>query len=517
MTENKRELPLGINDFESIRTGGYLYVDKTEYVYELATQGKPYFLGRPRRFGKSLLLSTLKAYFLGKKELFEGLAIADLEKDWIERPVICIDLNKPDIHDAATLSAVLDSILHELEKEWGVEPYDKYPSLRFEGIIRRACEKTKKRVVVLVDNYDKPLFDTLDNKEVNDEICNILRSLYCILKSADAYLHFVMLTGVTKISKLNEFSDMNQLIDVSTYYRLEGICGITEDELTANFEPELRHFAEECKLTCEDALNELKIRYGGYHFTKKSTEMYYNPFSLLNTLSCGKFTDNWLQSDMPTFLVKMVRNAGFTISEFEDDVLLSEEFMYHYRSHVNDPTPLLYQNGYLTIKDCIFNRQVYKLGFPNTEVKYGVLNKLMPVYVSEWTKDDSSISKFTEKLLSGDVDGFMTLLQAIYAGMPNELENQVEKYYRNIIYLIFTLMGQFVQTEVHNADAVVKTPDTVFVFEFKLDETSTAAAALKQINDKSYAIPYTADNLKIVKIGVEFNTKDRTIGRWLIN
>ncbi|MDR3308363.1 MAG: ATP-binding protein [Tannerella sp.] len=519
MIATNRKSPLGIQDFESLRTDQCLYVDKTAYIYRLVNQGKPYFLGRPRRFGKSLFLSTLKAYFLGKKELFEGLEIAEMEKDWTKYPVIYIDFNKANCQDVATLNEILDNILRKLETEWGADPNDKLPSLRFEGIILRAYEKTKQRVVVLVDEYDKPLLGTLDDIDTNDAIRNVMKGFYGVLKSSDACLRFVMLTGVTKFSKVSVFSDLNHLVDISMDKQYAGICGISEEELLGNFEPELRALAEEQEMTYEETLAKMKKLYDGYHFAKKSTGIY-NPFSVLKTLACLDFVHYWFMSGTPTFLVKMVRKAGLDIRKFEGDIPVSADSISDYSVEFNDPTPLLYQTGYLTIKR--YNEQInaYVLGFPNEEVKYGFLRELLQIYTPT-NRSDFFVGLFVEELWAGDVDGFMTRLRAFFASIPNELENKTEKHYQTIFYLLFTMMGQSIQTEVHtakgNADAVVKTSDTVFVFEFKLDENSTAEAALKQIDDKSYAIPYTAGNLKIVKIGVEFNTTDRTIGRWLVN
>ncbi|MDR3252818.1 MAG: ATP-binding protein, partial [Tannerella sp.] len=511
MITTNRKLPTGIQDFEKLRTGNYLYVDKTAYVYSLTRGGTPYFLGRPRRFGKSLLLSTLKAYFLGKKELFEGLAIAGLEKDWTKYPVLHFDLID-EISSLSDMEAVLHDALTKFERTYGSEASEQILSLRFKGVIQRAYEQTGKKVVVLIDEYDKPLLSTMDNPALNEEVRKALKGFYGVLKSSDAYLRFVMLTGVTKFSKVSVFSDLNQLVDISMNKQYAGICGISEEELLGNFEPELRALGKERNMTYEAVLAEMKRRYDGYHFAKESVGMY-NPFSVLQTFFCLDFVNYWFQSGTPTFLARMVRNAGLDIRKFEGDIPISADSISDYRVELNDPTPLLYQTGYLTIKgyNAMFNE--YLLGFPNEEVKYGFLNVLLPMYVARWTDGDFSIPQFAKDLWAGNVDGFMTRLRAFFASIPNELENKTEKHYQTIFHLLFTMMGQYVQSEVHtavgNADAVVKTADTVFVFEFKLDENSTAEAALKQIDDKSYTIPYTAGNRKILKIGVEFDTQKR--------
>jgi hypothetical protein len=513
-----RKLPIGIQDFEDLRTNGYIYVDKTAYLYRLVSLGKPYFLGRPRRFGKSLFLSTLKAYFLGKKELFEGLAIAGLEKDWTEYPVFHIDLNEEGFTDLHSLYSALDTNLKRLEFHWGKDETETTPASRLSGLIRRACEKTGRKVVVLVDEYDKPLVNTMDKKEVNESMRDILKGFYGILKSADAYLRFVMLTGVTKFSKVSVFSDLNHLVDISLDNQYAGICGISESELTACFQPEIAGLAERRKLTYEETLAELKKRYDGYHFSENSEGMY-NPFSLLNTFNAGAFRDYWFATGTPTFLVKMLKTMDFDIETMENDVKVSANSITDYRAEYEDPIPLLYQSGYLTIKDydALFNE--YILGFPNEEVKYGFLNELLPAYMPKKNiMGEFYSANFVRDLLAGNVDGFMNRLKAFFAGIPYELNNKEEKHYQTVFYLLFKLMGQFIEAEqrsaIGRADAVVITDDTVFVFEFKLTENATAEEALQQIDDKNYLIPFTAGNKKLVKVGVEFSKEERGISRW---
>jgi hypothetical protein len=513
-----RKLPIGIQDFEKLRTNGYLYVDKTAHIYRLANEGKPYFLGRPRRFGKSLLLSTLKMYFLGKKELFEGLDIAGLEKDWTEYPVFHIDLNISNYSDLATLQSALNTTLVVLEQQWGKGDSENLLSTRFMGLIRRAYEKTGKRVVVLVDEYDKPLTDTLP--EIHEAIRETLSGFYGILKSADSYLRFVMLTGVTKFSKINVFSQLNQLMDISMSEDYASICGISESELTGNFEPEIRALSKKRQLSYDETLAELKKRYDGYHFCEYSEGMY-NPFSLLNSMQQQAFRNYWFATGTPTFLVKMLKQADFDIRKLENDVTIPANSITDYRVGAINPVPILYQSGYLTIKDYEQSFDTYILGFPNEEVKYGFLNELMPAY-APWTNSDMDFSadKFVKDLLAGKVDAFMTRLRAFFADIPYELNNKNEKHYQTIFYLLFKLMGQFVQVEVSSAigraDAVVALPDTIYVFEFKLSENESAEDALKQIDEKAYLIPYSASERKVVKIGAEFNAAERTLSRWVV-
>jgi hypothetical protein len=513
-----RKLPIGIQDFEKLRTEEYVYVDKTEYVYRLTRVSRPYFLGRPRRFGKSLFLSTLKAYFLGKKELFEGLAIAGLEKDWTEYPLFYIDLNVEGYTDVTSLEKALDTNLKRIESQWGKDETDTTPSSRLLGLIERASGQTGRKVVVLVDEYDKPLVNTLDNKDANDDIRKTLKGFYGVLKSADANLRFVFLTGVTKFSKVSVFSDLNHLTDISLREDYAGICGISESELTAYFQPEIKNLAEKRELTCETALAELKKRYDGYHFAKVSEGMY-NPFSLLNTFEKKDFGKYWFETGTPTFLVKMLKDIDFNIKNLENDVAISADSITDYRAEYEDPVPLLYQSGYLTVKgyDAMFNQ--YMLGFPNEEVKYGFFNELLYVYMpGKNIRGEFYAANFVRDLLANNVDGFMTRLQAFFAGIPYDLDTKEEKHFQKVFYLLFELMGQFIEVEPHftasRADAVVTTRDTVYVFEFKIAETSTAPKALQQIDDKGYTVPYAAAGKKTVKIGVEFSRKKRGITNW---
>ncbi|GHT22848.1 ATPase AAA [Bacteroidia bacterium] len=514
-----RKLPIGIQDFESLRQDGFLYVDKTAYLYRIVNEGRPYFLGRPRRFGKSLFLSTLKAYFQGKKELFEGLAIADLEKDWVEYPVFHLDLNLGSYAQFSDLEHVLNAQLTLLESQWGKEDSEGTFSTRLAGLMRRAYEKTKKRVVVLIDEYDKPLTSTLDKPELHEQIREALSGFYGVLKTADPYLRFLLLTGITKFSKVSIFSQLNQLQDISMSKYFAGVCGISETELIANFEPEINSLAKDLNLSYEEMLAELKKRYDGYHFCE-NTEGIYNPFSLLNTFSSAALRYYWFSTGTPTFLVKMLKEANFDIPDLESDVTIAVPAIADYRAGDTNPLPLLYQTGYLTIKDFdqLFNE--YRLGFPNEEVKYGFLDELQRIYSPVAQQNSGFIaSSFVKDLMAANVDGFMTRLRAFFADIPNDLSNKSEKDYQTSFYLLFKLMGQFVQTEVKSAagraDMVVWLKDTIYVFEFKLAENATAEEALAQIDDKGYLIPYSAGERKVVKIGAEFSRAERTLSRWV--
>ncbi|MDR3268188.1 MAG: AAA family ATPase, partial [Tannerella sp.] len=408
---NNRKLPVGIQDFEKLRTGSFVYVDKTAYVYRLAYESAPCFLGRPRRFGKSLLLSTLKAYFLGKKELFEGLAIAGLEKEWVEYPVFHLDMNLESYTGLASLESALDGNLRPLEAKWRRDPDDKSLSMRFTGLIRRACEQTGKKVVVLIDEYDKPLINTMEAPDVHDDIRKALKGFYGVLKSADTYLRFVMLTGVTKFSQVSVFSDLNHLQDISLNKDYAGICGISESELISEFEPELHALAEETENTYEETLAEMKKRYDGYHFARNSEGMY-NPFSVLNTFSSMEFRDYWFKTGTPTFLVNLLKREDFDIRNLKGDVTIDARSITDYRPENNNPIPILYQSGYLTIKGYKKMFDAYVLGFPNGEVEYGFLHELLPAYAPRDMTGDFFVGNFIEDLMTGNVDAFMTRLRA---------------------------------------------------------------------------------------------------------
>jgi hypothetical protein len=518
-----RKLPIGIQDFEKLRKDNCLYVDKTQYVYQLAQTSSPYFLGRPRRFGKSLFLSTLKAYFEGKKELFEGLKIAELEKEWVQYPVIYLDFNRESYTNTDSLYAALDKILRNAEEIWGGDERDITPSARLSSIIKFAYRKIGQKVVVLIDEYDKPLISSIDNLDLNEDMRTILKGFYGVLKAEDANLKFVFLTGVTKFSKVSVFSDLNQLVDISLNENFSEICGISEMELLQNFQPEIQVLAERRKISYEEAFAKLKKLYDGYHFAKISTDIY-NPFSVLNTFGNLDFAYYWFATGTPTFLAKALKNQNYDIRKFDNDVKIAANSIMDYRVENENLVPLLYQSGYLTIKAYNQRFDIYTLGFPNEEVKYGFLNELLPAFVrTPITTGNFSVVEFMQQIEDNNIEGFMTSLQAFFVAIPYdamEQKHRDEQYYQHVFYLLFTLIGEFVQTEVKNnkgrADAVVKTTDSTYIFEFKMDDNATAEDALKQINSKDYAIPYTTNHRKLVKIGVEFSQTEKGIKRWLI-
>ena len=516
--EQFRKLPIGIQTFEDIRKDGYLYVDKTAFVYQMVHTGKPYFLSRPRRFGKSLLVSTLEAYFQGRKDLFEGLAIEQLEKEWIEYPVLHLDLNAEKYDSASRLDSMLARHLNLWEDIWGREEREKTASDRFSGIIRRAYEQTGRQVVVLIDEYDKPLLQSLLDEKLLDEFRRILKAFYGVLKSSDRYLRFVFLTGVTKFSQISVFSDLNQLQDISSWPDYSSLCGITKEELVHTFHPEIQRLGSANGMDFDTTLNKMTSLYDGYHFYPHC-EGVFNPFSVLNACK-AKILDNfWFQTGTPTYLVDLLRQSDYDLRLLIDGVEVTASAFFEYRAEVRNPLPMIYQSGYLTIKDYDKDVLLYTLGFPNDEVRYGFLNFLIPYYTQ--VSDDETgfhIAKFMRELCASDIDAFMERLKIFFAGIPYDLSDRTERHYQAVFYIVFTLMGQFVETEVRSArgraDAVVRTRDCIYVFEFKLN--GSAREALKQIDEKGYLIPYMQDGKCLVKVGVNFSKETRNIDEYIV-
>ena len=517
--EQMRKLPIGIQTFEEIRKDGYLYVDKTAMVHQIANVGKPYFLSRPRRFGKSLLLSTFEAYFQGRKDLFQGLGIEKLETKWEQYPVLHLDLNARKYETAADLVAMLNQYLEKWELLYGSEKKDRSPEERFAYIIEQAYIQTGKQVVVLIDEYDKPLLQAILDEPLLEEYRRTLKAFYGVLKSADRYLRFVFLTGVTKFAQVSVFSDLNQLNDISMDYAYNSLCGITKEELSSNFVPEIKNLGEFLGLTFEEIVDRLEKQYDGYHFCEDTTVGLFNPFSVLNALQKLKLGNYWFQTGTPTYLVDLLKQSDYDLRLLINGIETTNSAFSEYRAEANNPLPMIYQSGYLTIKHYDKEVDLYTLKFPNDEVCYGFLIFLVPYYTN--VSDDETgfhIAKFIRELRSGDIEAFMERLKVFFAGMPYELSENTERHYQAIFYVVFTLMGQFVETEVRSArgraDAVVKTKDFIFVFEFKLN--GTAEEALKQIDEKGYLIPYTLDGRKLVKVGVNFSKEKRNIDCYVI-
>ncbi len=509
--------PIGVQNFERIRREGYTYVDKTAMVWQLANQGSYYFLNRPRRFGKSLLISTLEAYFEGKRELFEGLAISSMEKEWKAYPVLHLDLNVERYESKEDLLRVLNFFLVEWEKQYGSEPQETSPSTRFAGIIRRACEQTGRPVVILVDEYDKPLAMNLNNEALQDEYRSMLKAFYGVMKSSDRYIRMGFLTGVTKFSKVSVFSDLNNLRDISMLPDYTAVCGLTEQEIRDNFDGEVEQLAEARRLTKDECYAELRRRYDGYHFCEDSTGIY-NPFSVLNTLAGRRFGDYWFETGTPTQLVELLKSTDYNLNDLLDGEV-SAQLLGSVDSIRQDPVSVFYQSGYLTIKGYDEEFAEYRLGFPNAEVREGFIKFLLPLYTNQ-NRDSTqfAISRFVREVRSGQPEAFMTRLVAMMADTDYRIVGKGELYLQNFLFVFFRLLGLYVEVERATSDGrtdmVVQTKDYVYILEFKLDQT--ADEALRQIEEKGYAKPFAADRRPVYKIGVNFNSRQRRVDDWKI-
>ena len=462
-------------------------------------------------------MSTLEAYFLGKKELFTGLAMETLETEWKEYPVLHLDLNARNYDSKEALVAILNQHLEKWEAKYGDEKKERSPEERFSYLLERIHEASGSQVVILIDEYDKPLLQTIGNEKLQEQYKNILKAFYGVLKSADAHLRFVFLTGVTKFGQISVFSDLNQLKDISMDARYATICGITDKELRRDFQPELEALAANEGLSYEEVCQKMKRMYDGYHF-RHNMEGLYNPFSVLNALDSVEFGSYWFSTGTPTFLVQLLKETDYDLRNLEGIELPVNQFA-DYRADADYPIPVIYQSGYLTIKGYDKEFQSYTLGFPNEEVKYGFLNFLVPYYTGVSSNENLfNIRHFVKELRSGDANAFLTRLRAFFAGIPYELNDKTERHYQAIFYLVFRLLGQYMEVEERSAkgraDAVVKTKDYVYVFEFKLD--GNVDEALKQIDEKGYLLPYSVDERKLMKIGVSFDSAERNIGEWKI-
>ena len=528
-----RKLPLGVQSFKDLREKRFLYVDKTAYLFRLANSSKVYFLSRPRRFGKSLFLSTLAAYFRGQKELFKDLYLEKAEEEqaaqenrtpWQAYPVLYLDFNTENYNNEKSMHTILHTHLVQWEKQYEADTSEQTFSSRFKGIIRRAYQQTGKQVVILVDEYDKPLLQTMGvNEELNEHYRNTLKAFYSVIKTCDEYIRFAFLTGVTKFSKISIFSDLNNLKDISLHESYAGMCGITQKELETNFQPEIQALAEKQKLDYAQALAALKQWYDGYLFHPAGEGMY-NPYSILNAFDDKELKSYWFGTGTPTFLVNFLKEAHYYIPNLDGNVELDEEGLQTYRAVAQDALPILFQAGYLTIKEYISDLRLYRLGFPNNEVRYGFLHNLLPAYSDiPFGQTGVWVGRFIQDIRKGNVDEFMERMQAIissipYDDFPKEKLKLREQNYQTAVYLVFALMGQFVQTEVHSAkgraDCVVVAADSVYIFEFKLSSNGSAEDALAQIKRNGYAEQYKTDGKKIVLVGSSFDEEKRTIKDW---
>lgn len=509
--------PIGIQDFEKIRKDGFVYVDKTDLIFNMAQKGGYYFLSRPRRFGKSLLVSTMEAYFSGKKELFNGLAIADLEKEWVQYPVLRFDLTGQSYMKPTDLDDTLNTQLVGLEKRYGITEKAETVASRFRILIESAFEQTGRRVVILIDEYDKPLVDNLGDEALTDSFRKQLQGFYSVMKAKDACIKLGFLTGVTKIGKLSVFSGLNNLKDISLDARYADICGISEKDLKEYFGESVGELAEANNITESECYEELARMYDGYHFCEYSEGMY-NPFSLLNTFDSLKFREYWFETGTPTFLVKVMKETDYDVTRLSDEEidapsLMDVDTVYH------NPIPLLYQAGYLTIRGYEPELGVYHLGFPNLEVKHGFLNFLSRYYTPSRTESGTMlVSRMLKDLRSGNAEGFMQKLEALFAKTSYQIQGDSEKDFQYAMYIIMELMGEYVEVEKATSngriDILLQTKEYIYIIEIKINDT--VEAALQQIEDKGYARRFADDKRQLFKIGVRFSTENRCIDDWKV-
>ena len=523
--EQQRIYPVGIQDFEKLRKEGCIYVDKTDLIYSLSR--KYYvFLSRPRRFGKSLLSSTLKYYFQGRKDLFQGLAIEQLEKDWVQYPVLHFDLSTAKNRDLEGIKSELDSQLVPYERKYNVVPQaEKLPGQRLTQLIRALHLQTGQKTVVIIDEYDAPMLDVLHDNEKMNKVRTMMQEFYAPLKACDADLRFVFITGITKFSQLSIFSVINNLTNVSMLPEYSAICGITEEELHTVFKEDIAMLAEKYDCTEDEMRIRLKTQYDGYHFSEDSADIY-NPFSILNAFASKKIRSYWFESGTPTYLIHQLQHFKTDVTTLDE--IEASEAMFDRPSEVMDSAlPLLYQSGYLTIKSYDRDFGTYLLSIPNKEVRVGLTEHLLPLYTHRSDMVNGGfIQDFCRALLREDLEKAFTVMRAYLAGIPypdggKEILQDMEKceyYYETIFYLMFSFMNRHIQTQVKTCrgrtDIVMYTPKAIYVFELKINKS--AKEALAQIDEKGYLLPYTSDGRKLVKCGICFSTQTRTIEDWII-
>ena len=513
----QRLYPIGIQTFSEIREKNYLYIDKTEYVYHMTHFAKYVFLSRPRRFGKSLLTSTLHSYFSGRKDLFQGLAMERLEKEWIEYPVLHFDMSTAKHVDKEQLLQELNLKLSEYEGVYGKGQEEINPNQRLMGLIKRAYEQTGRQVVVLIDEYDAPLLDVVHEKENLGILRNIMRNFYSPLKACDPYLKYVFLTGITKFSQLSIFSELNNIKNISMDEPYAAICGITEDEMLTQMKEDVERLAVKLNISSEEVLLKLKENYDGYHFTYPSPDIY-NPFSLLNAFADGKFGSYWFGCGTPTYLIKMLEKFGVEPSEIGNNHAEVSAFDAPTET-MTDIIPLLYQSGYITIKDYDESIDLYTLDIPNKEVRLGLMKSLLPNYVASKTRETTTMVAYLSRdIRNDDMDSALRRLQTFLSTIPYCDNTRYEGHYQQMFYIIFSLLGSFVDIEVRTprgrVDVVLRTKTTLYVMELKLDKT--AGEAMEQINLKNYPERFALCGLPVVKVAINFDSERCTIGDWEI-
>ena len=520
--------PIGMQSFERIREGGFVYIDKTAMLYDLVSTGSIYFLSRPRRFGKSLLISTLENYFLGRKELFQGLAIDSLEKEWAEYPVFHLDFNGKNFTSPLELKQTIETFIAKSEEKYGKDPLATTYGDRLSYVFGQAHEKTGRRVVVLVDEYDMPLLEVMntgipspvvegDIKTLEDYNRNILKGFYSVFKLADKHLRFVLLTGVTKFSQVSVFSGFNQPDDISYDGRYDALCGITKDELLTVFKEQIKDLGKANGMNDEETIAELKRKYDGYHFSENMLDVF-NPFSLLNCLQKGRFKDYWFSTGTPTYLMRLLSDNNENVNELVGKYYPAPEFV-DYKATRQRPLPMLYQSGYLTIKGYNRRRNTYLLDFPNEEVRSGMTSALAGDYFGSESRTSTWLDDVSDSLEAGDLEKFKLQLTAFLANISYRFQRkqdamECERHFQYTFYLIMCLLGRYntyieKETSQGRIDCILECPEYVYIFEFKLN--STAEVALKQIEEKNYALPYAADARKIYKVGISFSSETGTV------
>ena len=533
--DTQRDLPLYFQDFEDLRRKNYFYVDKTQYLAQLVTRYKDFFLSRPHRFGKSLFLSTLRAYFEGKKELFKGLYIEQAEEaiarqqnrePWEASPVLYLELNAEYFSSFEVLENCLETHLAAWEAMYGSDGVAKTPAGRFRAVVQRACEKEGKQVVILIDEYDKPLLETVTNEELNSAIRAQLKAFYEVLKQCDQYIRFAFLTGITKFSKTTLFSGVNNLIDITLLDDYDAICGFTEEELTAYLSPKIEKLAESENSTLEETRARLKKEYDGYCFAEEG-EQVYNPYSLLKVLATSKYKYYWFENATPSYLVNYLKRTQVFMPELETDLKLDESAIQDFRYNDDDSViPLLFQSGYLTIKKYSPRTQLFLLGYPNEEVRYGFLRELLPLYSSLKRENiRATVEELYEYFNEGNLAEAMLKIEEILAGIlygniPNGEAGRPlrEQYYQSVLYAVFRLLGIHAQAEVVCAtgriDMLVTTREHVYIFEFKVNTQGSAQDAIDQIKEREYFRAVHAEGRPVHLVGVSFDEKTRNIGDW---
>ncbi len=513
----KIKYPIGIQTFSDIISDGYIYVDKTELVYDLVNSYRYVFLSRPRRFGKSLLMSTIEAYLRGKKELFTGLAIDKLEKNWTNYPVFHFDLSPANYDDESKLMDMIGYSLKNISDEYSLSYDGPNYSVAFLNLIRQAYEKYGQKVVVLIDEYDKPLLDCIHDSDLHGKLKAELRSFYSVIKASDQYIRFTMLTGITKFGKISIFSGLNNLKDISMIPRYNAICGISETEFRRNFKASIAVFAEENDISEDFAWAQFKSMYDGYHFASRG-EGIYNPFSVINAFDENEMKNFWYASGSPSYLFRLIERNNYRLDRL-DGQTRREDQLSDITDTNDDFVPLLYQSGYLTLKDYYKDTQEYLLGFPNKEVETSFWSSLAQRFFRD--VDGSSafnLRKFLSDLNEGRPEEFMLSLKSLFADTSSETEKNKEIHFQNMMAIAAKMMGLSARTEIHSAkgrcDMQIFSSGFVYIFEFKID--GSAKEALKQIHEKGYAIPFEADSRTVFMIGANFSTEMRTFDDWII-